>query len=113
MEMAVGTLDGGLICVRLQGRLDTPGAGAIDLSFTSRVVAGAHDSVVDLTGVSYIASMGLRLLLAAARGLHRKGRRLVLFGASGQVQQVLADAAIDQVIPIVATEEEALARLAA
>ena len=113
MNMAVGTLDGGVTCIRLQGRLDTPGAGAIDLKFTSHVAAGEHGVVVDLSGVVYIASMGLRLLFAAARDLQRRGRVLVLFGASSQVQQVLDEAAIDQVIPIVATEAEALARLAA
>ena len=41
-----------------------------------------------------------------------KGQPLVLFGAGDLVRGVLDDVALDQIIPIVDTEAEALARLA-
>jgi anti-anti-sigma regulatory factor len=57
--------------------------------------------------------MGIRLLISTARALSLKGARLVLFGAQELVQEVFDDAALDQIMPIVATEEAALAELAA
>jgi anti-anti-sigma factor len=65
-----------------------------------------------MRGVSFIASMGLRVLISNARSLDLKGRRMVLFGATEMVHGVLDDAALNQIIPIVRTERDALAVLA-
>src|SRR5262245_1507652 len=113
MEMVATELDGGITAVSLAGRLDSAGADRIDLKFTANVVAPGRNTVVDLSGVTFVASMGLRLLIATARSLQLKHAKLVLFGAPELVQRVLDDAAIDQIIPIVATREQALASLAA
>lgn len=102
----------GVNCVRLHGRLDTVGADAIDLRFNAAVVAPGRPAIVDLSDVSFIASMGIRLLIGVARGLRAKGIRLALFGAQGMVRDVLEQAAIDQIIPIVDSEADALERLA-
>jgi anti-sigma B factor antagonist len=55
--------------------------------------------------------MGIRLLISSARALKLKNAKLVLFGAQDLVQNVLDQAAIDQIIPIVASEALALERL--
>ncbi len=112
MNLDIEELDGGISCVRLAGRLDAPGADAIGTRFTAAVVARGQDAVIDMRGVSFIASMGLRLLISNARSLDLKGRRMVLFGATEMVQGVLDDAALDQIMPIVRTERDALAVLA-
>ncbi len=113
MMINVTQTSGPVTRVVLAGRLDAPGADAIDLQFTAAVVTPQRHAVVDLSQVEFIASMGLRLLISAARALHLKGCRLVLFGASELVQGVFDDTALDQIIPIVATEADALAAIAA
>lgn len=113
MEMATSQLDGNVTCVRLRGRLDATGADRIDVPFTAQVVAAGHPTVVDLSDVSFIASMGIRLLISAARGLDRKGARIALFGARDLVRTVLQEAAIDQIIPLVDDEPQALRALTA
>ena len=113
MDMHVSELGGAVTCIRLTGRLDAPGADRIDTDFTAAVVAAGRDAVIDLSGVSFVASMGIRLLIAGARGLHGKGANLVLFGATELVYTVLDQAALDQIIPLVATEQQALERLRA
>jgi anti-anti-sigma factor len=112
MDMAAVDLDG-VTCVRLNGRLDAAGADQIDLRFTSNVVSPGRNAIIDLSGVTFIASMGLRLLISTARSLRLKGGTLVLFGAQELVKSVLDDAALEQIIPIVETERQAHARLAA
>jgi len=111
MDMAVTELAGNVSCVRLSGRLDAPGADQIGARFTAAVVAPGRHAVVDLSAVSFVASMGLRLLIASARALDQKGARMALFGATTLVQNMLEQAALEQIIPITGTEQQALARL--
>jgi anti-sigma B factor antagonist len=97
--------------VRLDGRLDAAGADAIGVKLTAAVVAPGRDAVVDLSGVTFVASLGLRLLISLTRGVTGKGRHLALYGAQPLVQDVLDGAALDQIVPVVPTEAEALATL--
>jgi anti-sigma B factor antagonist len=113
MDMEVTKLGDNVTCVRLRGRMDAPGIDAIDTRFTAATAAVGRDAVVDLSGVSFLASMGIRLLISSARALNVKHAKLVLFGAQDLVQNVLDQAAIDQIIPIVASEVLALERLKA
>ena len=66
---------------------------------------------MDLSEVSLVASMGLRLLISTARSLALKGSKLVLFGATEMVQGVFDDAALDQIMPIVPTQAAAIAEI--
>jgi anti-anti-sigma factor len=113
MEMQVTELSERAVCIRLQGRLDAAGAEQIDQRFMA-ATADAEDerhALVDLSGVSFLASMGIRLLIASARGLNRKGALMVLFGAADLVQDVIDLAALDQIMPVVASEALALERI--
>ncbi|HSV71488.1 MAG TPA: STAS domain-containing protein [Methylibium sp.] len=111
MELEVVDIGPAVTCVRLDGRLDALGADAIGVRFSAAVAAPGRPAVVDLSGVSFVASMGLRLLISTARALHSKGATLVLFGAQDAVRQVLEEASIDQIIPVAASREQALAQL--
>ncbi len=113
MNITITDLPGDITCVALEGRLDAAAADAIGIRFTSATAAQGRPVVVDLAGVSFIASLGIRLLIANARSLSQKGTTMVLFGAGEQVARVLHDAAIDQLIPCVATQADAVARATA
>lgn len=112
MEMTINELPGTVTGVRLNGRLDTAGADAIGTRFTAAVAAVGRSAIVDLSQVSFVSSMGIRLLIATARALNLKGGRLVLFGATPMVQEVLDGMGLDGILPVVTTEQDALARLA-
>jgi anti-anti-sigma factor len=111
MDMAVTELAGNVCCIRLSGRLDAPGADQIGQRFNAAIAAPGRNAVVDLSSVSFVASMGLRLLIAGARAIDKKGAKMALFGASSLVQNVLEQAALEQIVPITSTEQQALARL--
>jgi anti-sigma B factor antagonist len=113
VEMTVTELEGPVALVQLVGRLDAAGADAVGVRFTAAIAARTRDAVVDLSGVTFIASLGIRLLISTARALALKGHRMALFGAPALVQEVFDDSALDQVMPIVATEAEALAAVVA
>ena len=112
MECTIAEGSDDVTRVRLDGRLDAAGADAVGVKLTAAVVAPGRDAIVDLAGVTFVASLGLRLLISLARGIAGKGRNLAFFGAQPLVQDVLDGAALDQILPVVATEAEALAALA-
>jgi anti-anti-sigma factor len=112
MDFVLTELDAGTNRVSLTGRLDAAGAESIDRRFSAAVGSVARNALVDLTEVSFVASLGLRMFISTARVLQRRGAQMILFGAQPQVMDVFETIALDQMIPIVATEAEARARLA-
>lgn len=113
MEFEVSPIDDSSTLVRLAGRLDTQGVDRIETRLTGAMVAGGRNAVVDLSGVSFIASMGIRMLIANAKAMQLKGRKLALFGATGPVAGVLEAVAIDQIIPVATDQQQALQAIAA
>lgn len=111
MDMDVEEIDGGVTNVVLRGRLDTAGAGAIDLRFN--VIAGSKRAViVDLSKVDFMASLGIRLLVMGAKTITRKGGKLVVLASDKNVLAVLKTAGIDQLMPIVFDRSAAIAAVA-
>ena len=109
MDMELDVLDGAITRVRLMGRMDTSGIDAIETRFTAALVAPGRSAVVDLARVTFLASMGVRMLIACARGLKNKGYKLVLYGAPDRVQEVLETVALDLIIPVVSSQQDAVA----
>jgi anti-sigma B factor antagonist len=95
----------------LSGRLDAAGVGRIETRFTATTVARNRSALVDVSGVSFIASLGIGMLVTVARTLRRHGHRLILVAPQELVEEVLRAAAIDQLVGIAADEAEALAML--
>jgi len=108
----MSTQENGVVMVRLHGRLDSMGADRIGARFSAAVASSAQRVAIDLSGLSFLASLGIRLFIASARALGQRGGKMVIFGASDMVSTVLEHIGLDQMIPIVATEQQALERLA-
>jgi len=93
----------------LSGTLDAAGAMTIEDEFRSRVTALGGQVIVDLLGVDYISSYGLRMLLVVARALDNLGGVLRLAGANQRVMQMIRVAGYDMMFPVYETIEEAIA----
>jgi anti-sigma B factor antagonist len=97
----------GVSKLNLRGRLDAPGAQVIDNAFAA--MAGAQERlIVDLSRVSFIASAGLRTLIAGARGLIARQGRMVCLDPDPLVEQVLVRSGVDRLIPVCRELAEAL-----
>ncbi len=108
MEMTVTPIDGGAVKVAFDGRMDVIGVGDVESQFTATVAE--NDTVVDMTGVTFIASMGIRMFVAVTRPMRSNGRKIAIFGLQEPVKEVLDMASMDQIVPIF--EDEASARAA-
>jgi anti-anti-sigma factor len=92
----------------LSGRLDSRGTDEIATRFAALAAAPSRRVVVDLTGIDFLASIGIRALLSNAKALEQKGGRLVLFvGANSAVTKTLEATGIDALIPMFADAVEA------
>jgi anti-sigma B factor antagonist len=110
MAIVMEELAGGITMVVLDGRLDIEGAAAVDLKMN--VIAGSKKAVlVDLQKVSFLGSMGLRVLVAPARAIKSRGGKMVLFGPNESVANVLKTSGIDTMIPVHHELQSALAAL--
>lgn len=108
MKMTVVDLPDGVAVAKLEGRMDVAGANAVDLQFN--VMAGSKRAVViDLSEVSFMASMGMRTLVMGAKTIASKGGKLVLLSPTSDVGEALTTGGIDTVVPIYYSRDEAVA----
>jgi len=109
MEMQTDEIDG-ITVVRLTGRFDIGGAQAVDLHFS--VLAGsAQKLAIDLSRVTFLASMGVRTLMLSAKTMLRRGASLVVFGADDNVEKVLRATGFDEIVGIYPDVQSAKAAL--
>jgi anti-sigma B factor antagonist len=107
MRMTTEEVAPGVTKATLVGRLDITGSQEIELAFNA--MAGAHRAlIVDLAEVEFIASLGLRLLIVAARTVQRKGGRMILLRPPIEVEAVLLSSGTDNVVPILRNLDEAI-----
>lgn len=97
--------------VSLSGRLDTLGVEAIETAFNAAVVTRRVDAIVDLSAVEFLSSMGVRMLLTAAKALQRAEARLVLAAPGPLVDGALRHSSLAQVIRVAADRDAAAAWL--
>jgi anti-sigma B factor antagonist len=96
--------------VTLVGKLDIAGAESIDLPLAT--VAGSRTSIViDMMKVDFIASIGIRHLVMAAKTVARGAGKLVLLDPTPLVTEVLVTSGLEDLLPIVRSEDEARAVL--
>jgi anti-sigma B factor antagonist len=100
MELAVNEIDSGILGINLYGRMDIVGTQQIDLKFTALTSSRKAQILVDLSQVTFIASIGIRTLINNAKAQKLRGGRMVLYKPSTQVEEVLRATGIDTIIPI-------------
>ena len=69
--------EGTSLTVVLQGRLDTTTSPELELSLKESL-PGVTELVMDLEGLEYISSAGLRVLLSAQKQMNKQGRMQLL-----------------------------------
>ncbi len=102
---------GAVTLVQAHGRLDTSSASETDRHLAALVAAGARMVVLDLAGVEYVSSAGLRVFLSAAKRLQQAQGKLVLARPTPQTREILDMAGFSALIPVFDTTEAAVASL--
>jgi anti-anti-sigma factor len=111
MQLTTEQLPDGVEKIALAGRMDVAGAQEIDGRFTFLTTTRPALIVVEISQVSFLASIGIRTLVSSAKTLARHGGRMVLANPQPLVEEILKLACIDSLIPVYADVGAACAGL--
>lgn len=94
----------------LEGRLDT--ATSADFDFAAEAHADKPSKLlIDLSGIQYVSSAGLRVFLMLAKKLQKAQGKLVLCNMSAGVREVFDIAGFSRILRIEADREAGIAAL--
>lgn len=82
--------------LRLEGELDFASAVAVRPELEKRLDAASSVMTLDLSGLTRVNSVGLSLILVAARRLEQQGGSLVIRGVPEGLQSMAAVYGLDQ-----------------
>jgi anti-anti-sigma factor len=112
-ELKIGhRLEDGVSVCRIEGRLDGLGASALEVYAQQRINQGDLRLVLDLAGVDYMSSAGLRCLLVVAKKVQSVKGSLVLCCLTPMVLNVMNLSGFQRLLRVCATQVEAVAAAA-
>jgi len=99
---------GNVTILKVQGKLDAMSSPELDKRLASLVESGTRQIALDLAGLEYVSSAGLRVFLSAAKRLKQAHGKLALANLSAQVQQIFDIAGFESILPVFKTVNEAV-----
>lgn len=106
MDISAREEHGCLVAV-VRGRLDTVSAGEFELKMDGLMAGASRNVILDLSGLDYISSAGLRSILAFSRKVKGAGGGMALCGVAGLPREVLLLSHFETVFPLHASVEDA------
>jgi anti-anti-sigma factor len=91
---------GEVAIVKLAGRLDSSAAQPAEENFARVLGSGAPHLAIDMSGLEYISSAGLRVLLVVAKKVQQAKGKMVLFGLVPHVREVFSVSGFDKIFAI-------------
>ncbi len=104
-------LHGDVASVRLSGDVDLATAAHLRDTLMHLMGRDYHKVVLNLSGVAFMDSIGLGVLLGALRRLRERGGEMYLAECTPRVGRLLTLTTLDAVLPMFGTEKEAVAAL--
>lgn len=99
---------GDVLVIRIKGRLDAISAPFAEKKVFESINNGQFRLLLDFSGVTYISSAGMRMLLSTTKRVKSLSGRLVVCAVSQNVLDVLKMSGFDHVLELVDVESEAL-----
>jgi anti-anti-sigma factor len=111
MEIIATELKNGITLLELHGRMDIFGVNEIEIRFAGYCSGERPKAVVDLSGVDFLASVGIRLLVTNSKSMSLRKGKMVILNPQPDVMSVLEITAIPSIIPVYFSIESAEAVL--
>lgn len=101
------TKNGEILHVRLEGKLDATTSPKTEKDIVALLDQGEKRVVIDLSGLDYISSAGLRVLLLVAKRMKACQGRVVLYALQPQIREIFDIAGFTPLFPMVDTVAQA------
>lgn len=108
MEISTRQVDDAL-AVDIVGRLDTETSDHASDELGRIVDSGNNRIVLNLDGLEYVSSAGLRVILKVAKVLQAAQGEMKICHAKGLVKEVMDISGFNQILSVYDTEDDALA----
>ncbi len=94
-----------------KGALDLASSRGLQVRLAELAGENGTEAILDLSGVSFIDSVGLGVVLKAASRFHRQGKRMLIVAPPGPVHRILEFAGVSDRLAVVDSVDEARAQL--
>jgi len=101
---------GNFLVLKVKGRMDAVTAPEFEAYCAKLMEAGDKAFIVELAGLEYISSAGLRSILAVAKKLKAVQGDIRFCGLKGMVQEVFSISGFSTMFPIADTAEAAASK---
>jgi anti-sigma B factor antagonist len=105
------TVDGANVIATISGEIDGKTAPQVQTELLAALQAG-NRLLVDMKGVSYLSSAGLRMLLLLYRQVAAKKGKVVLVGVSEEIRDTMSMTGFINFFTLADTQDAGLAALA-
>jgi anti-sigma B factor antagonist len=109
LEITARTIDPRISILDIQGEVTGSAEGVLMDAYTRATAAGAHAIILNFSGLEYMNSSGIGLLVTLLIRTQRQKQRLVAFGLSDHYEQIFELTQLDKAIRICGDETAALA----
>ncbi|MCJ7683699.1 MAG: STAS domain-containing protein [Desulfobacteraceae bacterium] len=99
------------LIVSVEGRMDAVSTPEFEQILGGWIDGGDIRFIVDLAGLDYISSAGLRGILTSVKRLKAEGGQIVLTSLHGTVKEVFEISGFSTIIPIFESVEDALQKM--
>jgi len=94
--------------VDLEGKMNTSTSTEADAFLSQLVQGGSNMLLMNMQGIDYISSSGLRVILATGKKVGSAGGKLAFCNLNMSVGEVFRVSGFDTIFPVFKTEQEAL-----
>ena len=99
----------GILVAMAEGRVDGANAQEFQGELTDAIEPSDRAVILDLGGITYISSAGLRVILLTARALRRQNAELAVCSLSDSIREVFEISGFDKIIPVQDSRPDAIA----
>jgi anti-sigma B factor antagonist len=96
------------LILSIKGRLDTTNYNMLEKKLMEMIESNHHRILVECTGMDYISSSGLRILLMGLKKISQVKGKFVLCGLQENIHEIFEISGFSSIFEIYPTREEAL-----
>ena len=104
-------VENGIINIAIKGRLDAATSPAAEETIKQAIEGDENRLLFDFSGLEYLSSGGLRVILGAAKEIRRREGKIALCSLNSYVNEIFEISGFSAMIPIKDSVEEGLKHL--
>jgi anti-sigma B factor antagonist len=94
--------------IQLEGKMNTATSSDADAHLSRLIASGSSKLLLNMEGVDYISSSGLRVILANGKKVGTSGGKIAFCSLNPSVGEVFRISGFNSIVPVFGSEQEAL-----